>query len=526
MYAIDSWVSLLWPEQALYFNVIRDMYEAYVLYEFFKFLTDAAGGEEVLAEKLEDLPQIRYTLPFCCFHIKPGRTFLFRCKQMILQYVYVKVALAAMTFVLQLLGWYDEGNFAPDRGYLYITIVYNVSIGLSLYFLVLFEESASYILEGYHPIVKFLAIKAVIFFEFWQSLGISILVSMHFLITERPGYTSGDISNIVNNALITVELFPIAVAFAMAFAWDDYKDPERPLSPAAPTMLVSVIKNFGKVTNVKDIVEDTKDSFKKELERNIDIDDFCTVSIEERRSRIILEADIKKCGDDLAKIWRTRHVALVSKPLGIIYWKKNPWIMPADKIPQVRGFIAFKDIELVTSKHATQFNVLFARNRVWRFRGASSAERDFWVSHIKEFVSHNNDGSDPASDLRLVEETSEEDQVELVDIEQGPRIVYTNYDDSDSDSEENPHDPIALSDQLDHVEHQAVEGTSPRRFSGPLSFLNRGIDRLSRAVTPMAAPPAQSASIDTSNDGLTGSNDSLGRNPSKEDTDDTIAVNF
>ena len=62
------------------------------------------------------------------------RIFLHRCKQMILQYVVWKPILAIATFVLQIMGLYDEGNFAADRGYLYVTLIYNLSISVSFLF--------------------------------------------------------------------------------------------------------------------------------------------------------------------------------------------------------------------------------------------------------------------------------------------------------------------------------------------------------------------------------------------------------
>jgi len=85
IYTIDSYLSLLFKDYAMYFDLGRDCYEAYVLYMFFRLLVELADGEEQLIAKLEMTPQIRYSVPLCCFHIKPGRIFLHRCKQMVLQ---------------------------------------------------------------------------------------------------------------------------------------------------------------------------------------------------------------------------------------------------------------------------------------------------------------------------------------------------------------------------------------------------------------------------------------------------------
>lgn len=66
--------------------------------------------------------------------------------------------------------------FSPDMfslhsaasGYLYITIIYNISVSLSLYALFLFYFSTRELLSPYRPMLKFLMVKSVIFLSFWQ----------------------------------------------------------------------------------------------------------------------------------------------------------------------------------------------------------------------------------------------------------------------------------------------------------------------------------------------------------------------
>lgn len=53
-------------------------------------------------------------------------------------------------------------------GYLYVTIIYNVSVSLSLYALFLFYFATRDLLEPYGPMLKFLMVKSVIFLSFWQ----------------------------------------------------------------------------------------------------------------------------------------------------------------------------------------------------------------------------------------------------------------------------------------------------------------------------------------------------------------------
>jgi hypothetical protein len=54
------------------------------------------------------------------------------------EYVQVKPVLALATLILKVTGKYNEGDLRADSGYLYISIVYNTSICLSLYCLAVF----------------------------------------------------------------------------------------------------------------------------------------------------------------------------------------------------------------------------------------------------------------------------------------------------------------------------------------------------------------------------------------------------
>lgn len=48
------------------------------------------------------------------------------------EYVQIKPVLVLATVILKATGTYQEGNFAWDSGYTYISTVYNTSICLSL----------------------------------------------------------------------------------------------------------------------------------------------------------------------------------------------------------------------------------------------------------------------------------------------------------------------------------------------------------------------------------------------------------
>ena len=90
--------------------------------------------------------------------------------QATLQFCFVKPVMSAVILVLQTFDRYKDGDFSITGGYLYITLIYNVSVSVALYGLFLFYGATKPILAKYEPVLKFLTIKSVIFLTFWQGL--------------------------------------------------------------------------------------------------------------------------------------------------------------------------------------------------------------------------------------------------------------------------------------------------------------------------------------------------------------------
>ncbi len=82
--------------------------------------------------------------------------------------------MAALTIILHAFDKYHDGDFRPDGGYLYITLINNFSISLALYALFLFYFATKSMLKPYNPVIKFLTIKSVIFLTFWQGVLLAL----------------------------------------------------------------------------------------------------------------------------------------------------------------------------------------------------------------------------------------------------------------------------------------------------------------------------------------------------------------
>lgn len=173
IYAIYSWISLLFfnsESYYVYFFTVRDCYEAFVIYNFLSLCYEYLGGEGNIMSEIRGKP-IRSSCLYgtCCL---VGKTytigFLRFCKQATLQFCLVKPVMAFVIIFLQAFGHYRDGDWSPDGGYIYITIIYNISVSLALYGLFLFYFATRDLLTPFEPVLKFCTVKSVIFLSFWQ----------------------------------------------------------------------------------------------------------------------------------------------------------------------------------------------------------------------------------------------------------------------------------------------------------------------------------------------------------------------
>ncbi|KAL2298944.1 hypothetical protein Nmel_014554 [Mimus melanotis] len=174
VYAFDSWLSLLLlgsHQYYVYFDSVRDCYEAFVIYSFLSLCFEYLGGESTIMTEIRGKPIASSCFyGTCCLQgMSYSIGFLRFCKQATLQFCIVKPLMAIITIILQAFGKYHDGDFNVHSGYLYITIIYNFSVSLALYALFLFYFATMDLLRPFKPVLKFITIKAVIFLSFWQA---------------------------------------------------------------------------------------------------------------------------------------------------------------------------------------------------------------------------------------------------------------------------------------------------------------------------------------------------------------------
>ena len=233
LYSVQSWLSLRFHGPArVYIDTMRDLYEAYVIQSFVYYLIELLGGEECMAELLSR-KEAHYgthgrsgVLSGCIGgDWTMGKDFLLKVKHGVLQYVVVKTLLTLLTtFVFLPSGNYGEGSFSWSSAYVYITTILNVSVMYALYCLVKLFHAVKDDLRSpinWHPIGKFLCVKGVVFFTWWQGVIIYFLRS-HGMINDVGSWTGDEVANGIIDYLVCVEMVFFAIAHMFTFTYKEY----------------------------------------------------------------------------------------------------------------------------------------------------------------------------------------------------------------------------------------------------------------------------------------------------------------
>ncbi|KAI6202427.1 hypothetical protein M3Y96_00947300 [Aphelenchoides besseyi] len=273
MYSFTSWLSLLFfsNDVYVYFDSIRDCYEAFVIYSFLSLCYEYLGGESnIMAEiRGKAIRPTNYTTLTCCLAGKQYTIeFLRFCKKATLQFCLIKPVMALFTLVLMMLGKYEDGNWSLDQGYIYITIVYNISVSLALYGLFLFYTATRDLLHPYSPVLKFLTVKSVIFLSFWQGFLIAVLgatsaIDPVYDVEGKEVISRGTVAAGYQNFLICVEMFFAAIALRFAFGVSAYIDAHAVHNEGdgRPMTLQSISSSLKETMNPKDIMQDAIHNF-------------------------------------------------------------------------------------------------------------------------------------------------------------------------------------------------------------------------------------------------------------------------
>lgn len=182
IYSIESWLALRFKYMAIYLETLRECYEAYVILCFMYYLIALLGGDEhqiILRLKNRPADFGKHNWPISLFlnSWSSGTELLQKCKFGVFQYVFIKNMSALVVFTMHSFGVYKDGQFRFDNAFLYQCIISNLSQLWALYCLLLFYWATKEELASWRPVGKFLCVKSVVFFTWWQSICIELFLA-------------------------------------------------------------------------------------------------------------------------------------------------------------------------------------------------------------------------------------------------------------------------------------------------------------------------------------------------------------
>ncbi|KAF8929365.1 organic solute transporter Ostalpha-domain-containing protein [Dissophora ornata] len=226
IYAVISFLSFRFYKEAIYYETIRDCYEAFVIYSFFILLLTYLGDDnQAQRSKITGSDRRKLLYPLNCFYYNPmNENFLYYMKYGILQYVAIKPLCTLAAVVLQYFGLYCDTAYDFHFGMVYITIVNFISVSVALYCLVLFYQTINVEIQEHSPFMKFMCVKMVVFFCYWQSCLLSLLGALG-VFKPDDGWTMLNVELGISSVLICAEMVVFATLHVYSFSYLPYVIP-------------------------------------------------------------------------------------------------------------------------------------------------------------------------------------------------------------------------------------------------------------------------------------------------------------
>ncbi|KAF8968510.1 organic solute transporter Ostalpha-domain-containing protein [Flammula alnicola] len=232
VYAIISFCSYRFFREYTYYSFIEVAYEAITLSAFLLLLIDyvaATASGHSTDKALERKDKMPLPIPFCCWRYRPTKAyFMYTVKWSVLQYVIIRPAASIAGIICEKLDILcDSDSYSWRYASVYIAVVDFISISIALYGLLVFYGLTHQELEGRRPMAKFLSIKLIVMFTFYQSFVIGALKVN--ILKANDYWTVANIKDGLDALLICIEM-----VFFSALMWWAYTPKEYSRKKGTP----------------------------------------------------------------------------------------------------------------------------------------------------------------------------------------------------------------------------------------------------------------------------------------------------
>lgn len=220
IYAIVSYVGLmdfLGSEVFFMFlESIKECYEALVIAKFLALMysyLNISMGKNIVPAGVKGR-EIHHSFPMTLFQphtVHLDHHTLKLLKYWTWQFVVIRPVCSILMIAFQLVGFY------PSPLSWTFTIILNFSVSLALYSLVVFYHVFAKELQPHNPLAKFMCIKGIVFFCFWQGIVLEILVALGVIQSKYDWLDVEHIEQGIQNFLVCLEMVVFSVLQQYAY---------------------------------------------------------------------------------------------------------------------------------------------------------------------------------------------------------------------------------------------------------------------------------------------------------------------
>ncbi|KAG5516801.1 hypothetical protein RHGRI_037522 [Rhododendron griersonianum] len=220
IYAIVSFVGLVDIQGSkpffMFLGSIKECYEALVIAKFLVLMYSylkISISKNIVPDEIKGR-EIHHSFPMTLFQphtVRLNHKTLKLLKFWTWQFVVIRPICSFFMITLQILGTY------PSWLSWTFTMILNVSVSLALYSLVIFYHVFAKELEPHKPLAKFLCIKGIVFFCFWQGIVLEILVALGIIKSNHFWLDVEHIEEAIQNVLVCLEMVVFAVLQQYAY---------------------------------------------------------------------------------------------------------------------------------------------------------------------------------------------------------------------------------------------------------------------------------------------------------------------
>jgi len=220
IYAIDSFVGLLDIQGSKAFfmllDSIRECYEALVIAKFMALMysyLNISISKNIVPDGIKGR-EIHHSFPMTLFQphtVRLDHHTLKLLKYWTWQFVIIRPVCSILMIALQMPGMY------PSWLSWTFTIILNISVSLALYSLVLFYHVFAKELQPHKPLAKFMCIKGIVFFCFWQGVVLKVLAALGIIQSHHFWLDVEHTEEAIQNVLVCLEMVVFSVLQQYAY---------------------------------------------------------------------------------------------------------------------------------------------------------------------------------------------------------------------------------------------------------------------------------------------------------------------